>query len=138
MSVTIAWSVVSPFMRPVAWTLPYNGSVFEHLIEPQRRSPSMSRATSRCLLSVVLLATSSGVALAERDQLVENWVAPTSWSRGSSSQASEKREASGNFSHPVPFIALTPCRLADTRGNGFGGAFGPPSLVPAMARSFPA
>ena len=99
----------------------------------------MNRATSRCFLSVLLLTTCSGLALAERkEQPVENWVAPASWSPDSSLQASAKREASNNFSHPVPFIPLTPCRLADTRGNGFGGAFGPPSLAPGMARNFPA
>lgn len=100
----------------------------------------MSRATSRCLLSVLLLTTYSGLALAERKEqpVVENWVAPASWSPDSSLQASAKREASIDFSHPVPFIPLTPCRLADTRGNGFGGAFGPPSMAPGMARNFPA
>jgi hypothetical protein len=30
---------------------------------------------------------------------------------------------------PMTFIALTPCRVMDTRGNGFTGAFGPPSLT---------
>jgi hypothetical protein len=99
----------------------------------------MNRATSRCLLSVLLLTTCSGLALAERkEQPVENWIAPASWSPDSSLQASAKNEASSNFSHPVPFIPLTPCRLADTRGNGFGGAFGPPSMAPGMARNFPA
>jgi collagen type VII alpha len=38
----------------------------------------------------------------------------------------------------VPFVALSPCRLADTRGNGFAGAFGPPSMSPGVARDFPA
>jgi hypothetical protein len=30
---------------------------------------------------------------------------------------------------PLPFVSITPCRVADTRGNGFTGAFGPPALV---------
>ncbi len=30
----------------------------------------------------------------------------------------------------------TPCRVADTRGNGFGGAYGPPSLVANANRNF--
>jgi len=29
---------------------------------------------------------------------------------------------------PMPFVAVAPCRLVDTRGNGQTGAFGPPSL----------
>jgi len=32
-------------------------------------------------------------------------------------------------SSPLPFIAITPCRVVDTRGNGFTGDYGPPALV---------
>jgi endosialidase-like protein len=42
-------------------------------------------------------------------------------------------EAAGESS----FVGLTPCRLADTRGNGFAGAFGPPALATGAARDFP-
>jgi hypothetical protein len=35
------------------------------------------------------------------------------------------------------FVALPPCRLADTRGAGFGGSFGPPSLIAGVTRTFP-
>src|SRR5437867_10782856 len=40
---------------------------------------------------------------------------------------------------PIAFVAIPPCRLADTRaGSGFSGAFGPPSMVGlATARVFP-
>ncbi len=38
---------------------------------------------------------------------------------------------------PLPFVGLTPCRLVDTRGNGFSGAFGPPALGAGAARDFP-
>lgn len=41
-------------------------------------------------------------------------------------------EAAGPFS----YYALTPCRVADTRGNGFTGSYGPPSLVAFADRSF--
>jgi hypothetical protein len=38
----------------------------------------------------------------------------------------------------LQFYALTPCRIADTRtGDGFTGAFGPPSLVGGATRNFP-
>jgi hypothetical protein len=37
---------------------------------------------------------------------------------------------------PLPFIGVTPCRIVDTRGNGFGGAYGPPSLSSGVQRSF--
>ncbi|HMF08804.1 MAG TPA: hypothetical protein VKJ00_06675, partial [Thermoanaerobaculia bacterium] len=36
---------------------------------------------------------------------------------------------------PLPLIAVTPCRIADTRGNGFTGAYGPPSLAAGSPRS---
>jgi hypothetical protein len=32
---------------------------------------------------------------------------------------------------PLPFFGITPCRVADTRGNGFSGSYGPPKLTPA-------
>ena len=34
------------------------------------------------------------------------------------------------------FYPLTPCRMVDTRGNGFTGSFGPPSLVGDAGRTF--
>lgn len=34
------------------------------------------------------------------------------------------------------FVGITPCRMVDTRGNGFGGAYGPPSLLAEIARDF--
>lgn len=39
-------------------------------------------------------------------------------------------------SNALAFYPITPCRLADTRGNGFGGQFGPPSLVGNATRTF--
>jgi len=40
--------------------------------------------------------------------------------------------------NPLTFVAMTPCRVVDTRtGNGLTGAFGPPSLVGGMSRTFP-
>jgi hypothetical protein len=38
---------------------------------------------------------------------------------------------------PLPFVAVAPCRVVDTRGNGFGGAFGPPALAAGILRDFP-
>ena len=38
---------------------------------------------------------------------------------------------------PIAFIAIAPCRLADTRGNGFTGPFGPPSMIANASRIFP-
>src|SRR5260221_7765375 len=39
---------------------------------------------------------------------------------------------------PIAFVAIQPCRLADTRTtSGFNGAFGPPALVGQASRVFP-
>ena len=39
---------------------------------------------------------------------------------------------------PLVFVAMLPCRVVDTRaGDGFMGAFGPPSLVGGVSRTFP-
>ena len=38
---------------------------------------------------------------------------------------------------PIAFVAIAPCRLVDTRGNGFTGAFGPPSMIGNSSRVFP-
>src|SRR5262249_59888028 len=39
---------------------------------------------------------------------------------------------------PIAFVAVAPCRLADTRpGSGFTGPFGAPSLIATIPRVFP-
>jgi hypothetical protein len=39
--------------------------------------------------------------------------------------------------NPLTFIAMTPCRVVDTRtGSGFSGAFGAPALIGGMSRTF--
>jgi len=39
-------------------------------------------------------------------------------------------------SPPLPFVAVTPCRIADTRGNGFTDQAGPPALAANVTRNF--
>jgi hypothetical protein len=61
-------------------------------------------------------------------QTVPNWSAPAFW------QPPAPQRVAGQVSplaasSPLPFIAITPCRVVDTRGNGFTGAYGPPALV---------
>ena len=51
-------------------------------------------------------------------------------------------DVNGYFAPPgapgaLSFYAVPPCRIADTRGNGFTGVFGPPSMAAATIRSFP-
>ena len=37
----------------------------------------------------------------------------------------------------LAFYPVTPCRVADTRGNGFTGSFGEPMMTGGSSRSFP-
>ena len=47
-------------------------------------------------------------------------------------------KASSATTSPLVFVAMFPCRVVDTRtGDGLMGAFGPPSLVGGVSRTFP-
>ena len=64
---------------------------------------------------------------------IPNWAAPATWSPHSAGRGAT---AMGDVTGLIPFVAVTPCRDADTRGNGFTGAYGPPSLVADANRTF--
>ena len=64
-------------------------------------------------------------------QSIPNWAAPMSWSPPRTSGITALSET-----NPLPFIAITPCRIADTRGAGFTGAYGPPALAQGTPRNF--
>jgi hypothetical protein len=74
---------------------------------------------------------------------IANWPAPLYWTPSaetmSASEGVTPLSATAAAATPAePFIGITPCRIADTRGNGFTGQYGPPSLAAgaAAARSF--
>jgi hypothetical protein len=68
---------------------------------------------------------------------IPNWPAPAFWTPPAARALRGARtEAVSPALPPLPFIAVNPCRIADTRGNGFTGAYGPPSLVANATRSF--
>jgi hypothetical protein len=50
-------------------------------------------------------------------------------------------DINGYFAPPqstgLQFYPVTPCRVADTRGNGYSGALGPPTMGAGTNRSFP-
>ena len=51
-------------------------------------------------------------------------------------------DINGYFAPPgatgaLSYYPVTPCRMVDTRGNGFSGLLGPPSLVAGTSRDFP-
>ena len=75
---------------------------------------------------------------------IKNWPAPVYWSpslaeRLSSTRISRAADiAVPTASAPLTFVAMTPCRVVDTRSIfGFPAPFGAPSLVGGATRSFP-
>jgi hypothetical protein len=82
--------------------------------------------------ALLALLTAVLPGLAFGSDPVPNWSAPSTWSPPRSSH----RFSTLSQSEPLPFVAVTPCRIADTRGNGFGGAYGPPSLAADANRTF--
>jgi hypothetical protein len=78
---------------------------------------------------------------------LKNWAAPLYWSPQSGELAARQRSgvfdaaglapAASIFAAPGPliFVAVTPCRIADTRNAT--GTFGGPSLVGGQSRTFP-
>jgi hypothetical protein len=97
------------------------------------------------LTPVVSLVLSAQVA-GQRDTLqLKHWAAPLYWQptqipAPGQAVVATPSDATG-FSasaNPLVFVAMLPCRVVDTRtGNGFTGAFGPPSLVGGVSRTFP-
>jgi hypothetical protein len=93
-------------------------------------------------LFLLLAHFASGQSIPETQPVAEalevnNWPAPLLWSPPAARVPGEARtEAVATASAPLPFIAITPCRVADTRGNGFTGAYGPPALAANATRSF--
>jgi hypothetical protein len=88
-------------------------------------------------------------ALAQPTDEIQNWTAPPYWmpqqSAAQGSSAISGREAlvtgrqalATGSSTPMPFVAVTPCRVADTRaGSGFTGDYGQPALQAQAIRSF--
>ena len=63
---------------------------------------------------------------------IPSWPAPATWSPSRSAGTLTTQDVT----NPLPFVGLTPCRLIDTRGNGFTGPYGPPSLAAGATRVF--
>lgn len=85
----------------------------------------MSCRSTGVLIGFLLLV--APMASAE-DVPLRDWAVPS---------ASSRLSALGDIGNPGVFVAVTPCRVVDTRvGMGFGGAYGPPALSPAAARTF--
>src|SRR5512141_2612314 len=77
-------------------------------------------------LTLALLAGAT-MARAQETSTVQDWEAPATW------ESAETSIPTG----PLQFVGITPCRLLDTRGNGFSGPWGPPFLPAGLPRNFP-
>jgi hypothetical protein len=74
----------------------------------------------------ILIVLSSFAALADA---IPNWTAPGTWKPVAGSSAGTAKTALATTYHALPFIPVTPCRMADTRASsGFPAGYGPPSL----------
>ena len=69
---------------------------------------------------------------------IADWPAPLLWGLSAAEAPSDSDKAPSVLKReglqvlptaPLPLIGITPCRIADTRGNGFTGQYGPPSLA---------
>ncbi len=78
----------------------------------------------------VMVALTAGIA--RGSEAIPNWQAPATWSPARATGVHTMSDVTA----PSVFIGVTPCRVADTRGNGFTGTYGPPSLAANANRSF--
>ena len=94
----------------------------------------MKRYFPAVLVLAFLLVTGGNLLaqVAPADQ-IRNWPTPATWSP---SRASGGIHAMTDVSPAIPFVAVAPCRIADTRGNGFSGQAGPPVLTAFVNRDF--
>ena len=99
----------------------------------------------RLLTVAVVLGVLAPTALADDATPLRNWVSPIYWSPAALSPenagATERMPLSARetlaSSAPLPFVAITPCRIADTRDGAYPSGYGPPQLVGGgAARTF--
>jgi endosialidase-like protein len=119
---------------------------------PTGRKEKVMGDTRRCLgllLSAAVLAVP--LSAQSRQESIANWPAPPFWSPGEAAATSgDTREdqrpgppaihaesALSVPTSPLPFIGITPCRIANTTAaGGFTGAYGPPALSQGVPRDF--
>ena len=75
------------------------------------------------------------------DEVMTNWTAPPYWGPSVGKPAKDLDTLDTEAvdvvpSPPMPFVATSPCRIADTRGLGFSGQAGPPALSVGVTRVF--
>ena len=101
------------------------------------------RTCSSSVLTLLVALFTVSIAAAQEPvrENIPNWSAPAEWTPPARPGTVAREEAGlGHIeaaaTSPLPFIAITPCRIADTRGLGFSGQAGPPALTAGVARTF--
>lgn len=97
----------------------------------------------------VLAGIGLAVFLAGQERPVPpNWAAPLYWAAGDTAKSPDRDErrdglegiaakaVTATSTSPVPLIAITPCRLVDTRDGSRPPGYGPPALAASVPRSF--
>jgi len=85
----------------------------------------MVRVLSAVFVSVIA-ASGAGRAESPGPSSIPNWPTPPTWTPLA---ASGGIQTMTDVTPAIPFVAITPCRIADTRaGQGFSGQAGPPAL----------
>lgn len=108
--------------------------------------PSM-RAASAALTALTVLALLPLPARAEYpgDVPLRTWSAPPYWVPPAEAEADRSAREPRAFpessprgapSAPLPFFALPPCRVADTRDGSYPPGYGPPNIPGATTRTF--
>lgn len=95
--------------------------------------------------TVMALILSAWSARGDEEIALKSWAAPPYWTPPAAAAEPERgRDAHAIVSplavptSPLAFVAVAPCRVADTRpAGGFTGAYGPPALGSNLPRSFP-
>jgi cell shape-determining protein MreC len=104
----------------------------------------------RRVVTVAIAVVCSLVAAGAQEVLpvesISNWTAPPYWSPSLDVKVAKAPPGSPGTlgaeavevvpSPPMPFVAVNPCRIADTRGLGFSGQAGPPALTSNVTRTF--
>jgi hypothetical protein len=88
-------------------------------------------------LAAVAALTPASFAQVQANTIpVKNWAVP----KAGAQTLGDQSQAAAGTTPGLVFIAITPCRVMDTRsqgGSGETGPFGPPSLVAGQARVVP-
>jgi hypothetical protein len=102
---------------------------------------TLPKSASMLLHAALLVGAAALIPTSSAQQVPLDTIPVRNWSLHNSREElpSQRLAAAGGTSGLV-FIAITPCRIMDTRGQGGSGntgLFGPPSLVASQARIIP-